>query len=599
MDAAFSETEDEDDQADADYEVAATTSRTVRSAAPRVPELDEFLDSFDHSAETRRRLDSRRARTRRGIARGKTTDETELSLDNLDSDSAGRAGTRRRRNLRSPAARSSMVESDDVLAGGARRIPQSSTRRPAARCPRARSRGHRRNGRSTSGIWRARRSPSQSEEAAPISARRRNPIRAARSRRDASQSRTPSRRRSLTFGPEPAAVPVEPAPAAAMTPAVDVPLPSTAPAPEAIAASRRRSGTREGLRLVSPSQTPAAEVRARAERQASLDDRRAEGPAAAAGASAGAAATREPERLAGLPAARRAIRSSGPVPVPQPMPLPPPPPIRPAPVAMPAVPSFVPTPVGAMPQPVYPSSVQTTSAYGTPSAPAPAHPGPLTPTGAFSIPQPSGQVKVKAGAAVRLYTEARVARGTSARSRAPDRFGTLGLGRSDAVVDDEPRAFPWKLAAVAMAVAIIAIFIGTHVSAGTNRGRRANPARRSTSAAPPRRGDHRRPRPTTDSPIPAGPRAAGRHHASARYQGAARSQARRRNAAQARRAARPPHADVRDLRWRSHPERAGGRRQDRDARHPGVLGLGCRCSRRSCSRSPPTAEASDPPKRAA
>jgi hypothetical protein len=41
-----------------------------------------------------------------------------------------------------------------------------------------------------------------------------------------------------------------------------------------------------------------------------------------------------------------------------------------------------------------------------------------------------------------------------------ERFGPLGLGRSEPDVDDEPRAFPWKLAAVAVAVAVIAIFLG-------------------------------------------------------------------------------------------------------------------------------------------
>jgi hypothetical protein len=41
----------------------------------------------------------------------------------------------------------------------------------------------------------------------------------------------------------------------------------------------------------------------------------------------------------------------------------------------------------------------------------------------------------------------------------PDRFSTLSLGRS-AAEPDEPRAFPWKLAAVAVSVAVVAIIVG-------------------------------------------------------------------------------------------------------------------------------------------
>ncbi len=41
-----------------------------------------------------------------------------------------------------------------------------------------------------------------------------------------------------------------------------------------------------------------------------------------------------------------------------------------------------------------------------------------------------------------------------------ERYGTLGLGHGGSIVEEEPRSFPWKLAAIAVAVAGIAIFVG-------------------------------------------------------------------------------------------------------------------------------------------
>ena len=92
-----------------------------------------------------------------------------------------------------------------------------------------------------------------------------------------------------------------------------------------------------------PKEAAATEIRESAERQTSFDHHRPE-DSAAAGAGA---ATRPPARRAGW--FRRSARhnSKRPVPVPQPFAVPPPPaPMRPAPAAVPAVPSFVPTPVG-------------------------------------------------------------------------------------------------------------------------------------------------------------------------------------------------------------------------------------------------------------
>jgi hypothetical protein len=160
---------------------------------------------------------------------------------------------------------------------------------------------------------------------------------------------------------------------------------------------------------------------------------------------------------------QRAAQFEPPVPIHQPAPLPPPPPpqpppMRPAPV--PAVPSFVPTPVGALPQPVYPSQGVPPSAYGTPSAHSTAAPRPVAPPPILPATQPSGQVKIKADAPSG-FTPRRSAHQDSTPVHVPvERYGTLGLGRGDSILEAEPRSFPWKLAAIAVAVAGIAIFVG-------------------------------------------------------------------------------------------------------------------------------------------
>ena len=84
----------------------------------------------------------------------------------------------------------------------------------------------------------------------------------------------------------------------------------------------------------------------------------------------------------------------------------------------------------------------------------------------------------------------------------PDRFGTLGLGRGDSTVADEPRAFPWKLAAVAVGVAIIAAVIGRTYLPGRTAvsgepGASVESAAATNTAPPP-------PVIEDDSPIPAG-----------------------------------------------------------------------------------------------
>ena len=172
MDAAFSETEEEDDQADADYEVAATTSRTVRSAAPRVPELDHFLDRFDHSAEAN--ADTTAAAHEHGAASLEATeDETELSLDNLDADQPAAPARDADEIYDLPPLDASMSRTTMF----SRAVPpQPAVKYPRVRSPLSPSPFARssRSGRLTSGIWRARRSPSQLRRPHQFPLRRRN-----------------------------------------------------------------------------------------------------------------------------------------------------------------------------------------------------------------------------------------------------------------------------------------------------------------------------------------------------------------------------------------------------------------------------------------
>ena len=270
--------------------------------------------------------------------------------------------------------------------------------------------------------------------------------------------------------------------------------------------------------------------------------------------------------------------------------------MRPAPVPMPAMPSFVPTPVGADASTGVSASVAS-SGYGTPSAPPPAHPGPLAPSRSRfqPVPQASGPGQGQGRTALGLHAEAVDARGACHPCDVPDRFGTLGLGRSDSPIADEPRAFPWKLAAIAVGVAVIAIFVGRTYLPGRTAVSGEPGAQVEASAARPRLRRRRRPsRPTTRRFRPdAGGSSSPRSRPVSRCCSIESPSGERRSA---RRAAGPPDADVPHIGRRSHPKRAGRRRQDRDARHPRVLGLGCRVRADRPLRSRRTAEASDRPK---
>jgi hypothetical protein len=131
-------------------------------------------------------------------------------------------------------------------------------------------------------------------------------------------------------------------------------------------------------------------------------------------------------------------------------------------VPLPAVPSFTPSPVGHLPQPVYAPQAATTAptlAYGTPMvSPHPPAPSPLTKE---LPPPPTTTIKVKppSPAVTRKTT---IPEPVTVQQPPVERYGTmapLGLGHS-APIEEAPRQFPWKLAAVALLVAVGAIVAG-------------------------------------------------------------------------------------------------------------------------------------------
>ncbi len=133
-------------------------------------------------------------------------------------------------------------------------------------------------------------------------------------------------------------------------------------------------------------------------------------------------------------------------------------------VSLPAVPSFTPSPVGHLPQPVYtPSSVASaTPAYGTPMiSPHPPAPSPLTKEP--PAPPPATTIKVKPNPpSPSTARKTSIADPIAVQPPPVERYGTmapLGLGHSP-TIEETPRQFPWKLAGVALLVAIVAIVAG-------------------------------------------------------------------------------------------------------------------------------------------
>jgi len=425
MDAAFSA--DDDSAATHGHDDAR---RNPAAHSPRVPELDEFLDSFDPSAQAEPEEPTalRRADTPAIDATDDDSNETEISLDSLETDS--RVAPERdtdeiydlppldevmaEANMLSPAPNvvdqlSIAVATDSPID----EVDQPATPEAAPAFAVAEPEIE---------------SPAPAEIYASIET-------VATAPEVAEPEAAPIVEPPSTLAPRGASPAIEPEPE---------PEPELEPEPEKDSASSRRRKRQ---------QQKSARARKDKLRSTTAGQRMPPPPPVP---------QPEPARPASptgwLVSPQRAAAFEPPVPLPPPAPPPPPPPMRPAPV--PAVPSFSPTPVGHLPQPVYPSGVSSTSAYGTSSAPPPAPPGPLAPPPVQQAAQPSVQVKLRAEPPSGFTPRKSLHQEPPTVHVPPERFATLGLGRSDSAIEEEPRAFPWKLAAIAVGVAVIAIFVG-------------------------------------------------------------------------------------------------------------------------------------------
>lgn len=167
----------------------------------------------------------------------------------------------------------------------------------------------------------------------------------------------------------------------------------------------------------------------------------------------------------------------------------PPAPVRPP--SVPVVPSFAPTPVGQVPQPTY--ATPATPVYGTPSVlkpPAPPPPPPVAPVA-------SGVVKLKPDPSPTIVRKPEPEPLSAYTSS--ERFTTLSLGRPEA--EEPSRSFPWRLAAVAVAVAVVAVLMGRTYLPGRTAvigepGAAAEEPTRDAAPSPPL--------PKPDSPVPTG-----------------------------------------------------------------------------------------------
>jgi hypothetical protein len=180
-------------------------------------------------------------------------------------------------------------------------------------------------------------------------------------------------------------------------------------------------------------------------------------------------------------------------------------PAAPAPVrhvpTVPTMPSFSPTPVGPFAQPAYANPAAQASAYGTPSVIKPAPPAP----------PPPKPVALQAPAAttVKIKAEPPAAASGTRRGHEPvvpspvDRFSTLSLGGA-ADETETTRSFPWKLAAVAVAVAALAIVLGRSYLPGRTAVEGEAGARTQSAAPSGEPAPGATPTPAADAPIPAG-----------------------------------------------------------------------------------------------
>ena len=493
-------------------EPAVVNARSAAAQGPHVPELDDFLESFDHdaaaAAETAHEAEREPESEHDIAAHDDDESETELSLENIETDAAVS-------NVRDSEEIYDLPPLDEAMAVASLLPPAPLPPPPVYREPAVRS------------------APTTFTPAPVVAAVETAPAASA-----------PVVFEPVAAGPvaaepfvpdpvvvRPAVVPeatvariVEPvieAPperAAAIEPAITTPT-AEVPAPQPLIAAPVPQAQAEvsGENETDADKDTASSRRRKRQQQKSArarKDKLRSSNTVTKPAPPPPPPAPEPVRPATpsgwLVSPQRAAQFEPPVPAHRPVPVLPPPtplppqPIRPAPTAIPAVPSFAPTSVGHLPQPVYPSSASSSSSYGTKSSPAPALPGPLT-----AAPPPS-----PAGGQLKLRVEP--PSGFTPK-RAPhvepppvhpnaERFGTLGLGRPELPEDNEPRSFPWKLAAIAVVVAIAAILIGRSYLPGRTAvsgepGAQTDPGAAASAAtpAPPPAAN-----PENDSAIPAG-----------------------------------------------------------------------------------------------
>ena len=466
--------------AQAIQETAAVHARTAAAQSPHVPELDDFLDSFDHDspaeAETPHQAEREPESEHDIAAHDDDESETELSLDHIETDAPVSA-------VRDSEEIYDLPPLDEAMA-----VASLLTRAPLPPPP----------------VYR--------EPAAPAAPATSTPARVVA----APVETVAPASAPVVFEP---VIEAPPVPAAAIepviaTPTVEVPVPQPLVAPSApqqqadLSSETEAEGEKDAASSRRRKRQQQKSARARKDKLRSSNTVTKPAPPPPPPVPEPA---RPPTPSGWLVSPQRAAQFEPPVPAHQPVPVLPPPtplppqPIRPAPTAMPAVPSFAPTSVGHLPQPVYPSSAASSSSYGTKSSPAPALPGPLT-VAPQPTPAASGQLKLKVEPPSGFTPK-----------RAPhiepppvhpnaERFGTLGLGRPELPEDTEPRSFPWKLAGVAVAVAIAAILIGRSYLPGRpavsgEPGAQTDPAAAAGTAAPtPQPAAN----PDNDSTIPAG-----------------------------------------------------------------------------------------------
>ena len=411
MDAAFAVPDEE-----ARSEYSARDNAAVHT--PRVAELDQFLDSFDHTIEATAEPQTSAAGHSdvSGLDATDESNETELSLDNLDTDA--------------PIAAARDVDEiydlppiDEVMAEANMLTPAPPPPAPVYRAPVyvESARVHTRDEFATTFAaefpFSPATEPAVEEVAEPL---------------------PPPEPPALAVVNRPieVSVPARAEPSIEPLAAVqEIVVPEPPPAVEAPAASASEATPPPEAESESEKDIASSRRRKRQQQKsarARKDKLRSTTAVQKAPSPPPPPPVPEPARPTSptgwLVSPQRAAQFEPPVPTHHPAPMPPP--MRPAPVAVPAVPSFVPTPVGPLPQPVYPSSVGSASAYGTPSAPAPARPGPLAPPPVSQGPQSNCTSQGQGRITVGVHGTSIAARRTKGRVRCgPVRHARPGTRR--------------------------------------------------------------------------------------------------------------------------------------------------------------------------